>query len=452
MPPILKFTSFPECIPSNTWILISIPTQLDDNTIEDVFYNSFGQIDEDKFVVWQYVNGEYVHPTEIVAGLSYWVYQKIGEECDFTIGGGVVTNVDTLKWVLKPGWNLVGNPYPFPFDLGNVDQTLFCGPLEYNEQGGWSGYKTNITPFGGYIICNKADTTVVLTATGGGGGQVSTIFSGGGSKDKTENNGNTAMKRPEKLFRTQISFSTIKYSDNSNFIGIHSQAENDFDRYDNVTEPPVPNNDDKIKFDWVMDKESDRPKYLLQDIRNAGDSTFTWHGYLHPNNNKEEMTVKTNLEGDTDPGYKMVMVDKSHGDQYDLIQKNSFILKLINTSNLGRQFTVFYGPASWVEEEVSELIKTIPTEYHLSQNYPNPFNPVTTINYQIPTDQKVRLSIYNILGQEVKTLINGEQYAGFYTIRWDGTSNSSTKVSSGTYLYIIQTANYRQVKKMVLLK
>ncbi|HIO72454.1 MAG TPA: tandem-95 repeat protein, partial [Flavobacteriales bacterium] len=444
--------SFPECIPSNTWILISIPTQLDDNTIEDVFYNSFGQIDEDKFVVWQYVNGEYVHPTEIVAGLSYWVYQKIGEECDFTIGGGVVTNVDTLKWVLKPGWNLVGNPYPFPFDLGNVDQTLFCGPLEYNEQGGWSGCKTNITPFGGYIICNKADTTVVLTATGGGGGQVSTIFSGGGSKDKTENNGNTAMKRPEKLFRTQISFSTIKYSDNSNFIGIHSQAENDFDRYDNVTEPPVPNNDDKIKFDWVMDKESDRPKYLLQDIRNAGDSTFTWHGYLHPSNSKEKMTVKINLEGDTDPGYKMVMVDKSHGDQYDLIQKNSFILKLINTSNLGRQFTVFYGPASWVEEEVSELIKTIPTEYHLSQNYPNPFNPVTTINYQIPTDQKVRLSIYNILGQEVKTLINGEQYAGFYTIRWDGTSNSSIKVSSGTYLYIIQTANYRQVKKMVLLK
>ena len=72
------------------------------------------------------------------------------------------------------------------------------------------------------------------------------------------------MKRPEKLFRTQISFSTIKYSDNSNFIGIHSQAENDFDRYDNVTEPPVPNNDDKIKFDWVMDKESDRPKYLLK--------------------------------------------------------------------------------------------------------------------------------------------------------------------------------------------
>ena len=59
------------------------------------------------------------------------VYQKIGEECNLTLGSGVVTDVDTLKWVLQPGWNMVGNPYPFSFNLGDVDQTLFCGPLDY---------------------------------------------------------------------------------------------------------------------------------------------------------------------------------------------------------------------------------------------------------------------------------------------------------------------------------
>ena len=162
--------------------------------------------------------------------------------------------------------------------------------------------------------------------------------------------------------------------------------------------------------------------------------------------------VRTTFEGDTDPAYKMVMVDKSHGEQYNLAENNSFILKMTSTRNLGRHFTVFYGSASWVDEEVNELIKTIPKEYHLSQNYPNPFNPVTTINYQIPTDQRVRLSIYNILGQEVKTLVNSEQFAGYYTIRWDGSNNSYAKLSSGTYFYVIQTENYRQVKKMLLLK
>lgn len=347
---------------------------------------------------------------------------------------------------------MVGNPYPFAFNLGDVDQTLFCGPLDYSNNEGWSNYQTTITPFGGYIICNKADSTVVLTAIGGAGGEISSIFSTGSSKDKTESNNNNRVNKAENLFRTQISFGTIKYSDNNNFIGIHPQAESGFDRYDNVTEPPLPNNDEKIKFDWVMDKESNTPIYLLQDIRNAKDSTFTWHGYLHPLNSKEEIMVRTTFEGDTDPAYKMVMVDKSHGEQYNLAENNSFILKMTSTRNLGRHFTVFYGSASWVDEEVNELIKTIPKEYHLSQNYPNPFNPVTTINYQIPTDQQVRLSIYNILGQEVKTLVNGEQYAGYYTIRWDGSNNSYSKLSSGTYLYVIQTENYRQVKKMVLLK
>lgn len=444
--------SFPGCFPKNTWLLISIPTQLDQNTIEDVFYNSFGEIDEDKFVIWQYLNGQYIQPTEILSGVSYWVYQKVGEECDLTLGSGVVTNVDTLKWVLKPGWNMVGNPYPFSFNLGDVDQTLFCGPLDYSDNDGWSNYKTTITPFGGYIICNKADSTVVLTAIGGSGGEISNIFSGGSSKDKTESNDNKQMNKAKNLFRAQIGFGTIKYSDKNNFIGIHPQAESGFDRYDNVTEPPLPNNDEKIKFDWIMDKESNRPIYLLQDIRNADDSTFTWHGYLHPQNGKEEIMVTTNFEGNTDPGCKMVMVDKSHGDQYNLTENNSFMLKLINTRNLGRHFTIFYGSASWVDEEVNQLIKTIPKAYHLSQNYPNPFNPVTTINYQIPTDQRVRLSIYNILGQEVKTLVNSEQFAGYYTIRWDGSNNSYAKLSSGTYFYVIQTENYRQVKKMLLLK
>ena len=102
--------------------------------------------------------------------------------------------------------------------------------------------------------------------------------------------------------------------------------------------------------------------------------------------------------------------------------------------------------------QVDELIASIPTDYILSQNYPNPFNPVTSINYEIPTDQRVALSVYNILGQEVVSLVNKEQFAGKYTIRWDGTSNRFTNVSSGTYFYVLQTNNFKQVKKMVLLK
>jgi hypothetical protein len=89
----------------------------------------------------------------------------------------------------------------------------------------------------------------------------------------------------------------------------------------------------------------------------------------------------------------------------------------------------------------------IPNKFNLSQNYPNPFNPSTVINYSIPKSQMVSLKIYNILGQEVATLVNQEQTAGKYKVTFDASS-----LSSGVYFYSIKTGNYSAVKKMMLLK
>ena len=443
---------FPGCFPKNTWVLISIPTQLDKNTIDDVFYDTFGEIDKNKFVIWEYSNGEYLEPTEILPGISYWIYQKVGEECDFVLGSGVVSDVDTLKWVLKPGWNMVGNPYPFGFDMGDVDQTLFCGPLDYSDNDGWSDYKTTIAPFGGYIICNKSDSTVVLTATGESSTQLNRIFSQDQSKNKSKHKGHISGVKQQKLFRAQISFTTAQFSDNNNYIGLHPLAQKEFDRFDNITEPPLPNDDEKIKLDLLMDLGLDETKYLLQDIKYSGDSTFTWHGFLHPNNNKEKVTLSVAFEGEADIDNKMIMVDRSNGDKFNLLNQNYFHLKKGHTNTLGRKFTILYGPSSWVDFQVDELIASIPTDYILGQNYPNPFNPITSINYQIPTDQRVRLSVYNILGQQVASLVNKEQFAGKYTVRWNGVTDQFTNVSSGTYFYVLETTNFRKVRKMALLK
>ena len=94
-----------------------------------------------------------------------------------------------------------------------------------------------------------------------------------------------------------------------------------------------------------------------------------------------------------------------------------------------------------------------PTEYQLSQNYPNPFNPSTIISYDVPDNNvPVSLIIYNIQGQEVKTLINSVQNAGRYKITWDGTNNLGERVSSGIYIYRLQANKFVGVKKLVLLK
>ena len=93
-----------------------------------------------------------------------------------------------------------------------------------------------------------------------------------------------------------------------------------------------------------------------------------------------------------------------------------------------------------------------PSSFKLYSNYPNPFNPVTTLLYDLPEDGLVNITIYDMMGRIVKTLVNGSQTAGFKTIQWNATNDRNEPVSAGLYLYTIQAGEFRQTKKMVLLK
>ena len=91
-------------------------------------------------------------------------------------------------------------------------------------------------------------------------------------------------------------------------------------------------------------------------------------------------------------------------------------------------------------------------KFALHQNYPNPFNPVTTLRYDLPEDEMVNITIYDIIGRQVKTLVNGSQTVGYKSIQWNATNNAGQPVSVGVYLYSIEAGKFRQTKKMVLLK
>ena len=90
--------------------------------------------------------------------------------------------------------------------------------------------------------------------------------------------------------------------------------------------------------------------------------------------------------------------------------------------------------------------------YKLIKNYPNPFNPVTTLRYDLPENSHVNITIYDMLGRQVKNLINQTQDAGYRSVRWNATDDYGKPVSAGIYLYQIQAAEFVQTKKMMLLK
>ncbi len=98
---------------------------------------------------------------------------------------------------------------------------------------------------------------------------------------------------------------------------------------------------------------------------------------------------------------------------------------------------------------------SIPAEFHLSQNYPNPFNPATTINYHIPMTKSqthALLRVYNVLGQEVKVLVDAHQQPGYYSVIWDGKDGQGRDVSSGIYFYRLVAGPFEASRSMVLLR
>ena len=101
-----------------------------------------------------------------------------------------------------------------------------------------------------------------------------------------------------------------------------------------------------------------------------------------------------------------------------------------------------------------ELLDTLlyPIDFSLLQNYPNPFNPSTSLRYDLPEDALVNITIYDMMGRQVKSLINDQQKAGYKSIRWNATNDRNEPVSAGLYLYTIQAGEFRHTKKMVLLK
>ena len=146
------------------------------------------------------------------------------------------------------------------------------------------------------------------------------------------------------------------------------------------------------------------------------------------------------------PGYIFSQVPstwKSWSDGYPVPENLKYTANLIGSDGLP------LGDLNWFPgvTGVKEVSNNIPSTFSLSQNYPNPFNPTTVINYTVPKSSFISLKVYNILGQEVVTLQSGFQKAGSYKVDFD-----ASKLSSGVYLYRLESNGSSLIKKMILMK
>ncbi len=166
------------------------------------------------------------------------------------------------------------------------------------------------------------------------------------------------------------------------------------------------------------------------------------------------LLASTYLGGyDWDHGYGIVLTDNHSQYIAGYAWSNNFPTVNPYQSTFGGYTDAFVAQFSIVILDVSEYdIDNLPSDFKMSQNYPNPFNPTTTIEFNLPTKSNVAIRVYNLLGQEVKLLVDQEFSAGNYKVTWDGTASDGVQAATGMYFYRLETDHFVETKKMLLLK
>jgi hypothetical protein len=182
--------------------------------------------------------------------------------------------------------------------------------------------------------------------------------------------------------------------------------------------------DDGLRLTWNSNPEEDLADYILDKSEDSSFYTNQYSSFITSDTLFLDFPTPTN---DT-MFYRLSVMDNS-GNVSGYSDTITYIIVLANDENL-----------------------LIPTDFSLHQNYPNPFNPSTQIKYDLPEDALVSINIYDLMGRSIKSLVNSNQLAGYRSIQWKGTNNLGEQVAAGIYIYMIQAGDFRETKKMILLK
>jgi len=221
-----------------------------------------------------------------------------------------------------------------------------------------------------------------------------------------------------------------------------------WDRYERFEPPPI--------GEFVMVSFPHRDWQRYPDIYATDFRQPTAEGHVW------EFTVSTNITGkpvilnfenlkSVPDDFEIHLLDIGLNITQDLRFDNQYIYRS-NSNGDKKRFQLIVGRSSLVEEN-NDQFATIPTEFVLSKNFPNPFNPATSIKFSLPVAGQVTLKIYNTLGQEIVTLLDGvEKQAGHSVVIWDGKDQLGRQVPSGIYLYRLTAGTAVLTRKMTLLK
>lgn len=412
---------YPLGVQSGSWRLISWPGIPSDLSLAEVKLSE-GHV----FYKYDPILEEYVIPNTIETGTGYWFKHNYKEAIIFDEDTSISIPLEDYTINIKPGWNMIGSPFSFP--VGFEKDSTVGDLITYGsgDKDGWSEAQNTFYPWNGYAIFSSSFSSITLIP-----------FK---NKDQLET---TEIVMDE--WRLNIKLESESYFNYMTVIGRKEFAKNSSDIYD----IPNPNFlDNRLKITTSLDGKGSY-KYI-GDFRSIEEFNGVWDLRLTTEAGGENIIISTSEN--------LLLPQELYFSLVD-VQNKSINYKILKTGSLvennfekSLDYKIVSGDMNYVISKSEEILDNIPDRYSLSQNYPNPFNSKTYLDYEIPKRSNVTIIIYNILGKQVKTLVNDEKNYGSYSIFWNGFDQLGNEVSTGVYFVKMITNSFVQTKKMLLLK
>ena len=416
------YSYYQDGLPSSKWRLFSFPGDLYNSKIEHSDLEE-GHV----FYDWDPVGLQWIKPDSIEIGRGYWFKHQYPQSVVFsnkdTIGYAVPLEEYTIH--LNKGANMIGSPFSFPVQAEYSEGVSF--PYRYGEgdKDGWAD-TTVFEPWAGYAVYSPSDTGTITFVP----------FS-----DSTS----VASRSIQNGWRMEIDVIGTHYFDRTAAIGRIDDANEMDDPYDVPLLPSLGNS-----LHLLMDIGSNGTYAHSSDMRSNDEFNGVWNMQVQGNDEPGPIRLTASSMRGIPTDLRFAIIDVPNREV--IINFPQQELTIEDKIDDAYDVILIAGEESYVLQTIDDILADIPEEYSLGQNYPNPFNPITKIDFALPRTGDVSLVIYNLMGQQVKTLFAKNMEYGFHTITWNGLDQFGRPVSSGVYFSELRAPGFRQTKKMLMLK
>ncbi len=421
---MIENSIYPDGIPSERWRMLSFPGSQDNPSIAKP--KQEGHV----FYVWDLDDSTWVVPDSIYTGQAYWFKHIYENPVPFSSDSGMAIPLEPYTIELKTGWNMVGSPFAFPVEVSadpnEVSALYFFG--DSTNRDGWSLQEYRMDPWAGYAVYTELDSATIELLP-----------------FPTESQENSTNRIAGEGWTIALSAESERYIDKSMVIGRHRNAK---DVKDGMDIPLLPSVSKGLSVALSLDNDTRFDH--SSDIRSTDEQNGVWSLSVYSSSDPGPVEFSAVANGLIPPEISVAVLDIQTRKIYQDVLVNPFTID--DRLKLGYELKFVAGDPAYVESMLLEILSQIPSEFALGQNYPNPFNPITRLDYLLPRRSDVSIRVYNMLGQEIITLLRQEQPYGKYSVSWNGLDKYGKQVASGVYFTELKSRNIRRVTKMLLLK